>query len=150
MKKSVLHSFLFCCLLLFSCKEYQEIKVSEVKNFKLTKISKEGVEGEVILGITNPNAAGFSIYPSEFEVTYSGIRLGKAKLYKRVHIGQKTEKDYVFKLRSNLEGINIFDLTGLLGGKFGNIEVKGDLKAGKFFLKKRFPVDIKQKIDLRG
>jgi LEA14-like dessication related protein len=142
--------FLFPVFLLFSCKEYQEIKVSEVKNFRLTKISKEAIEGEVILGISNPNTAGFSIYPSEFDVTYSGINLGKARLYKRVHIGPHTEKDYVFKLRSDLKGVNIMDLTGLFGGKLGSIEVKGDLKAGKFFLKKRFPVNIKQKIDLRG
>jgi hypothetical protein len=42
------------------------------------------------------------------------------------------------------------DLTNLFGGgsRLGTIEVKGDLKAGKFFLKKRFPVDIKEKIGL--
>lgn len=144
---------IFPVLFLFSCKEYQEIKVSDVKSFRLTKVSKEAVEGEVILGITNPNSMGFSIYPSEFDVVYSGINLGKARLYKRVRIGPNAEKDYVFKLRSDLKGVNLMDLLGLFTGgssRLGQIQVKGDLKAGKFFLKRRFPVDLKQKIGLGG
>jgi LEA14-like dessication related protein len=137
-------------LILVSCKDYQEIKVSEVKSFRLTKVSKEAIEGEVVFEISNPNKMGFSIYPSEFDVEYSGIKLGKAKLYKRVHIGPTTEKDYTFKLRSDLKGVNLLDLMSLLNGssRLGRIQVKGDLKAGKFFLKKRFPVDINQKIGL--
>jgi LEA14-like dessication related protein len=139
---------LFSFFFFVSCKEYQEIKVSEVKSFKLTKVSKEAIEGEIVLSVDNPNKTGFSIYPSEFDVEYSGIKLGKAKLYKRVHIGPTTERDYTFKLRSDLKGVNLLDLMGLLNGssRLGRIEVKGDLKAGKFFLRRRFPVDIRQKI----
>jgi LEA14-like dessication related protein len=148
--KKVLILVISSLVFLVSCKEYQEIKVSDVKNFKLTKISKEAIEGEVVLGITNPNNMGFSIFPSEFDVVYSGIKLGKAKLYKKVRIGPKAEKDYTFKLRSDLKGVNLLDLTNLFtgGGRPGHIEVKGDLKAGKLFLRRRFPVDIKQKISL--
>ena len=148
--KRIFFLIILSLILLSSCKEYQEIKVSDVKSFRLTKVSKEAIEGEVVLGITNPNNIGFSVFPSEFDVVYSGIKLGKAKLYKRVKIGPNAEKDYTFKLRSDLKGINLLDLTGLFtgGGRLGHIEVKGDLRAGKLFLKRRFPVDIKQKISL--
>ena len=91
------------------------------------------------------------IYPSEFDVTYSGIKMGKARLYKRVHIEGNSEKPYGFKLKTDLKDMNLMDILGLVsGGKLGRIEVKGTLKAGKFFVKKRFPVDISDKIGLGG
>ena len=142
----------FSAFFLFnSCKEFKEVEVTGVKSFRLTKMNTEGIEGEVILGIKNPNATGFSIYPSEFDIVYSGIKMGKARLSKRVHIDGNSEKPYVFKLKTNLKDINPMDIMGLLGGgKLGKIEVKGNLKAGKMYLKKRFPVDISEKIGLGG
>lgn len=133
-----------------SCKEFQEVKVTGVKSFRLTKVGSEGIEGEVIIGIKNPNDYGFSIYPSEFDITYSGIKMGKARLYKRVHIDGNSEKPYVFKLKTSLKDMNLMDIMGLVGGKLGKIEVKGTLKAGKFYLKKRIPVDFSEKIGLGG
>lgn len=136
-------------ILLNSCKEFKEVQVTGVKSFRLTKVSGNGIEGEVILGIKNPNAYGFSIYPSEFDVTYSGMKMGKARLYKKVHIDANTEKPYVFKLKTNLQDLNLMDVMGLVsGGKLGKIEVKGTLKAGKFYLKKRIPVDFSEKVGL--
>lgn len=122
-----------------------------VKSFRLTKVNSDGLEGEVILGIKNPNPQGFSIYPSEFDVVYSGIKMGKARLYKRVHIEGNSEKLYTFKLKTSLKDISLMDVMGLLGGgKLGNIEAKGNLKVGKFFIKKRIPVNISEKIGLGG
>ncbi|HWY09740.1 MAG TPA: LEA type 2 family protein [Bacteroidia bacterium] len=146
--------FIIFSILIFlfnSCKEFKEIEVTGVKSFRLTKVNQEGIEGEVILGIKNPNSVGFSIYPSEFDVVYSGIKMGKARLHKRVHISGNSEKLYVFKLKTSLKDMNLMDVMGLLnGGKAGRIEAKGDLKAGKFYLKKRIPVNISEKIDLGG
>ena len=137
-------------LTFFSCKEFKEAKVTRVESFRLIKVSTEGIEAEIILGIKNPNKIGFSIYPSEFDVIFSGINLGKAKLYKRIHINGNSEKTYVFKLKSSFQKFNFMDITNLLSGnKMGMVAVKGDLVAGKFYLKKRFPVNIREKADLK-
>lgn len=151
MKKCIFFTVSIFALIFISCKEFKEIQVTGVKSFRLTKVGTEGLEGEVILGIKNPNTHGFSIYPSEFDVTYSGIKMGKARLHKRVHIDANCEKNYVFKLKTDLKDMNLMDILGLLnGGKLGKIEVKGDLKAGKFYIKRRFPVDFSEKIGLGG
>lgn len=140
---------IFVAVNFFSCKEFKEAEVTGVKSFRLTKVSAEGIEAEVIIGIKNPNNIGFSIYPSQFDVIFSGINLGKAKLFKRVHINPNCEKNYVFKLKSNFQKLDFMDITNLLGSKkMGMVEVKGDLFAGKFYLKKRIPVDVKEKVDL--
>ena len=143
--------FVFAFFILNSCKEFQEVQVTGVKSFRLTKVNSEGIEGEVILGVKNPNEKGFSIYPSEFDVVYSGINLGKARLYKRVHIDGKSEKLYTFNLKTSLKDVNLVDAMGLLGGgKMGNIEAKGNLKVGKFLIRKKVPVNISEKVGLGG
>ena len=134
-------------LFLISCKDFKEAEVTGVRGFKIKRADMNGIEAVVTLGIKNPNAIGFSIYPSEFDVNYGGMDLGKARLSKRVHIDANCEKAYDFVLKSSLKNINIMDITGLLGGKrSSNFTLKGDLKAGKFYLKKRFPVNINEKM----
>lgn len=132
-----------------SCKNLKELTVSDVEGFNLNKVSAEGIEGEIKLKIKNPNTTGFSIYRSEFDITFSGIRLGKAKLHKRVHIAANCERVYTFKLKSGPKDLNIFDAIKLLNSdNLGKIEVQGDLKAGKFFLKKKFPINYTDKVKI--
>ncbi|MBI3521285.1 MAG: LEA type 2 family protein [Bacteroidetes bacterium] len=136
-------------LFLFSCREFKEIKVTSVEGFYMNKLTTEKIEAEIQLKIDNPNSVGFSIYPSEFEIVFSGIRLGKAKLSKRVRLNAKTEKVYAFKLNSNLSDLNPLDALRLLNlENLGKIEVKGDLKAGKFYVKKKYPINYTDRVKL--
>lgn len=132
-----------------NCKDFKEAQCTGVKGFKIHKIGPQGIDADILLGIKNPNQMGFSIYRSEFDIIYSGINLGKAKLSKRVRIAGNTEKTYSFNLKSNFKNANPMDVMKLIsGGGKGMIEVIGDLKAGKFYMKKRFPVKIKERVDM--
>ena len=144
-------TFLFFIFFFTNCKDFKEAQCTGVKGFKINKINAQGIDADILLGIKNPNQMGFSIYRSEFDVIYSGINLGKAKLSKRVHIAGNTEKTYSFNLKSNFKDANPMDVLKLVsGGGKGMIEVVGDLKAGKFYLKKRFPVKIKERVDMNS
>lgn len=141
--------FILTSLFLLSCKGYKEITVTNVESFYLNKITTDKIEAELNVKINNPNTMGFSIYPSECDVVFSGIRLGKAKLDKRVHIDGKSEKVYSFKLNSKIADLNPLDALRLLNlEKLGSIEVKGELKAGKFYLKKKIPVNYTDKVKI--
>jgi LEA14-like dessication related protein len=108
------------------------------------------IEGELQLTIKNPNPVGFSIYRSEFDIIYGNVKLGKAKLHKRVHIGANAEKTYTFKLKSIPENMNLMDILKLAGNAGeGNIEIKGDLKVGKLFIKRKYPINYSDHIDLK-
>jgi len=132
-----------------SCKNYQEIKLKNVEGISLNKITTEKIEAEIKLRIENPNPIGLSIYRSEFDIVYSGIRLGKAKLKKRVHIKRKTEGVYTFILKSNISDLNPLDAIRLLNlDNMGKIELKGDLKVGKFFIRKKFPINYTDKVNI--
>src|SRR5688572_2663491 len=146
----LLATIILCSFLFSGCRDFKEVQVTGIKGFKINKINTEGIDGDVLLTLKNPNPLGFSIYKSEFDVNYSGVHLGKAKLVKRVRIKANAEETYAFNLKSDLKNTNILDIMKLLSGAtFKNtIEVKGNLRAGKFFLKKSFPVDLKEKISL--
>jgi LEA14-like dessication related protein len=142
---------LFSILLFFSsCRNLKEVECSGVKGFKVNSIDTKGLDGDVMLGLKNPNALSFNIYPSEFDITFSGIYLGKAKLSKVVRINANTEANYSFNLKKDFKDINLLDVMKLLNGSMnkGLIEVKGDLKVGKFYYKKKFPVSVQEKINL--
>ena len=136
-------------LAITSCKELKEVSVIGIDQFFINKINTEGIDANLSLKIKNTNNFGFSIYPSEFDIIYNGMHLGKAKLNKRVHIDGNTERVYSFNLKSNLSDLNIFDVLQLLNTENrGKIEIKGDLKAGKFFMKKKFDVNYSEKVNL--
>jgi LEA14-like dessication related protein len=142
-------SIILISFFIFSCRNFKETTITGVDQFFINKINTEGIDANLNLKIKNTNNFGFSIYPSEFDIVYNGMHLGKAKLNKRVHIDGNAERVYSFNLKSNLSGLNIFDILQLLNaGNKGKIEIKGDLKAGKLFLKKKFDVNYTDKIEL--
>lgn len=136
--------------ILVGCKDFKEVQCSGVKGFKVNNVNMQGIDADILLGVKNPNNMGFAIYKSEFDVIYSGVYLGKAKLSKRVYIKAKTEEIYSFNLKSDFKGANLPDIIKLVSGALGKgmVEVKGDLKAGKLFIRKKFPVNIKEKASL--
>jgi LEA14-like dessication related protein len=145
---------IFTALLLLSlcsCRDLRDVQVTGIKGFTVNKISTEGIDGNILLGIKNPNNFGFSIFRSEFDVMYSGVYLGKAKLSKRVRIKANAEENYSFNLKSDFKNTNLLDIAKLLNGaSFRNkLEVKGDLRAGKLFVYRSFPVDVQEQIKLR-
>jgi len=147
MQKISFYFVLFIALAFASCKNFKEAECTGVKGFKINKVNTEGLDADIILGIKNPNTVGFSIYPSEFDINLSGIGLGQAKLKRRVHIDANTEQDYTFTLKSSFKDMNMLDIMKLVNaGSVGTIRVKGNLKAGKFYLKKNFPVDVKESL----
>lgn len=144
-----IHLLPLLALFLFSCvKDFQEISISTIDNFQVKQLTQEGIEAEVKVKIKNPNSVGFNVYRSSCDVYYGETYLGKAKLNKKVRIAPNSDVEHTFKLSGKFKDISFASLTGLLAGKSQNLELKGYIKAGKFFYKKKFPVDRKQKIGL--
>jgi len=145
-----LHYLLFPILfILSSCYTFKDVTISDVNRFSIKKATINEIEGEIELTLKNPNSFGFSIYRSEFDIFYGDVKLGKARLQKRVHIGANAEKSYVFILKSRPENLNLLDVLKLIGNAgSGTVRIKGDLKAGKLFIRKRFPIDYADHISL--
>lgn len=141
-------------LFLFSCiSEFKELSVSSIDDFKVTKITKDGIEGEIKVSIKNPNSMSFKVFRSKADIIYGGMKLGKAKIVKKVKIPANSSATHTFYLKGNTKDMSIAELPGLLAGKNKQMEIKGYIKAGKFFYRKKFPIDEKQRLkglDFKG
>ena len=151
MKKIIL-SLVFTSLLVFqSCKDVKELQVSGISGFKLNKISTEAIDADVNVKIKNPNTSGFKIGKSEFVVSYEGIKIGTAKLLKKVKIKGNAETAYTFKLETVFKNnVSLDNVLALLEGftRKGKVEIKGDLNVSKFLVKKKFPITFSEKISV--
>lgn len=135
---------------LAGCRNFKEVQCTGVSGFKVNQVNSQGIDADIMLMVKNPNKIGFSIYPSKFDVSYNGIYLGKARLSKRVHIRANAEESYAFNLKSDFKNFNLADVMKLVSGISGRgmVEVKGDLKAGKLLWRRRFPVQVKERVGL--
>ena len=62
---------------------------------------------------------------------------------------RESERMYSFKLNSKLSELNPLDILRLINfDNLGKIEVNGDLKVGKFYFKKKFPVNYIDKVKI--
>lgn len=145
---------LFSVFLFSSCgDDFQELTFSGIESVKIIKMSREGVEAEITAKIKNPNNSSFKIYRSELDVALNGINCGKANITNSVKIKGNSEKTYVFKIRSNLSSLNMADLPKVLSmamSKNAKISLKGNLRAGKFLIKKDYPIEYSKTVNLEG
>src|SRR4051812_10857875 len=103
-------------MLLVTCREVKDLEFQGIRGFQVSSISTKGIDASIAVAIKNPNNFGFAILPSEFDVRYTGIYLGKAKLHKRVRIKRNSGETYNFKLKSDFKETNVLDVLKLLNG----------------------------------
>ena len=145
---------IFCIVALFSScvGELKEVSINSINNFKVTKMDLKSMEGEINVSINNPNSKSFKVYRSKATVFVGGNKLGTAKIIKKVKIPANSSVDNTFVLHGDFKNLDFGTIANITMGKPA-IEIKGYLKVGKWFYKKKFPIDQKQKIsgqDFKG
>jgi len=149
--KKLFFFFLPFLIVLTSCGDFQDVTFSGIEGVKIVKMSQQGIEAEIIAKIKNPNKMAFTVYPTDMDVTLSGMSAGKAHLSSRVRIKPHSEELYTFKIKSDFSSVNLMDLPKLLGmamSKNAKVGLKGDLKVGKLFVKRSYPVDVSERVPL--
>jgi LEA14-like dessication related protein len=151
MKKFILYA---AVLLLSSCVgELKELSISGINDFKITRLSPQGIEGEIAVTIKNPNSTSFRVYRSQAEILYGGVKLGRARSTKKVRIGANSEVEHVFVLKGDLKDVTLADLPTLFLSKNKPMEINGYIKAGKWYYRHKFPINQKQRLkglDFKG
>lgn len=154
MKYMIRNICVFLVAIFFSSCTIQPIAVKKVGAFKIKEYSMKGATVELSLLIDNPNAMGFTIYRSDLDVKLNNITLGTASLTKQLKIKRKSEKEYTVLLHSDFSKISPALLISMgqlfSSGKLNSVTVavSGELKAGNLFYKRKFPVDVKEKVNL--
>ncbi len=153
MRKIIFLLSSFFVLLLSSCGDFQDVTFSGIENVQITSLTQQGVEAEITAKIKNPNSVAFTIYKSDVDVMISGMNAGKAHLANNVKIKAHSEQSYTFKVKSDFSNLSATDLPKLLSiamSKNVKVGLKGNLKVGKLFVKRSYPVDISERVPLGG
>ena len=146
---------LVLCMAIVMCScvgEFKEISLNNINGFKLTKVDTKSIEGEINVSINNPNNKSFKIYKSKTSFIVAGAKLGEARIMKKVKIAANSSVDNTFVLHGDFKALNLGTIANITMGK-PLVEIKGYIKAGKWFYKKKFPIDQKQKLsgqDFKG
>ncbi|MBI3501093.1 MAG: LEA type 2 family protein [Bacteroidetes bacterium] len=145
--------FLFCLPVIFSsCGEFKELSIGGIEKPKLHKLSREGIDAEFGMKIKNPNRMNVVVYPSEFDGTLNGISIGKIKLYRKVRIKGNSDETEIFNVKSDFSKMGFGDIANVLpiiSSGNATLTLKGTLRAGKWYYKKKFPVEYSKAINLK-
>jgi len=151
MKKYIFLFIAICTITLSSCGDFKEITFSGIENVKIIKMSQQGIQAEISAKIKNPNKMAFHIYPTDLDATLNGMNAGKAELTNNIRIKPNSEDVYVFKIESNFSNLTLTDLPKLmsiLNSKSARIGLKGNLKVGKLFFRRSYPVDFSKNVPM--
>ena len=141
----------FTILLLFTaCKTTQPVSVTGIEDVKLSSITQKKIELEFSLKINNPNSFGFYIYKSEINVKLNEMSLGQAHLKQKVFIKANSEGTYTFVVNSNSPNTitGAATILSLTLKRSALIDLHGKIKAGRFPVIKKLPVDFKKEVSL--
>jgi hypothetical protein len=81
----------------------------------------------------------------------NGIELGNVKLERKVKIKANSDDAPSFHIKSDFSKLSVGDLAkimSIVSTKSANVTVKGEVKVGKWFYKKKFPVELNKNIGL--
>jgi LEA14-like dessication related protein len=137
----------------FTACSFQPITFNNVENAKLGAVSQTGVEADITVRIKNPNHVSVTVYKSEMELSLNGVNVGKAYISQNVRIKGNSEEPYTFKIKADFSKLSLAELPKLISialSKNAKIGLKGNLKGGKLFMKKSFPVCVTQSVSLGG
>ena len=146
---------LFICFLLsiglFSCGTIEPVTIGGVQNTNVKSLSMAGVDFSFDMKIKNPNKMSVIVFPTSFDSNVNGIDAGQVKLDKKVRIKAKSDDIATYNLNSDFSKLGMAELANIISmvsAKSAVVTLKGDVVVGKWYYKKRFPVEFKKTINL--
>lgn len=138
-------------LLMASCSSYDEVELKDISNVEVLRMDGKQVALRVDALVNNPN--GFKIHVEDPDVDlYLNDRfVGKGLLDSALVLDRKSTKIYPVYLHADLQGgaVLFMLLGGALSGEL-KLGAKGTVAGRSGMLKKRFPFELEETIDLRS
>ena len=138
-------------LLVSSCSTYDEVELKDITNVEVLRMDGKQVALRVDALVNNPN--GFKIHVEDPDVDlYLNDRfVGKGLLDSALVLERKSTQVYPVYLHADLQGgaMLFMLLGGALSGEL-KLGAKGTVAGRSGMLKKRFPFELEETIDLRS
>jgi len=143
---------LVICIIINSCRPYQqEVELKSVGAFQATKVEDNILFLEIELTLYNPNAYSFKVHDADLDVFLNDQKLGKARLGEPFRIPKKSTETHRVQIQAELGDALKNQFPGFLFAALTNtmqVRVNGEVTGSAFLVRRSFPVDMKEKINL--
>ena len=139
-----------CVLIMAACVDYKDVSLVSFENMNITKISPDGIEGDIALKIKNPNDYKIKVGTKDLIFSLNNNPVGEANLKETITLNKNSEEVYTAKLIVTIPEDGKIDLGRIVLFSGGNIsmQLKGEITGKAKGISKTVPVDISQKISL--
>ena len=139
--------FLLFLLFLTSC-NLESPRITSVKSIRLHELSNDGAKVKIGIVVSNPNKHTIKIRGGRLEVFVNNSDIGTIDIPDTIELPKNSEELYYLHLQTNYSQI-INSLPGFITmftRKSAEVRVQGQIKAGAYFLRKTFPINVTQNI----
>ncbi len=137
---SLLTSFLF----LFSGCSFNDVEMGKIEGIELLKVSKEGIDFNVMIPITNNNRYAFTIRKINLLInSKSGKKIATITGKKNIRLKPNSKEIYRFNFSLKFTSVkNVsFEVIKTFLKRSANLKITGYIKVGKFIFTKKIKVD---------
>ncbi len=120
-------------LLLSGCLSYKEVVMHDIVDVDVRKLDMKGVDLTAHVMLENPNGYRIHVKDPDVDLYLNGTYVGKGILDSSLVLDRKTKR--------------VFLLGGALSGEM-NLGAKGTVVGQAGLLRKRFPFDVEEKLEM--
>ena len=143
---------LFFLPLLFpltSCFSYKQVELKDITNVAVEKMDAKGIAVRVSALIHNPNGYRIHVLDPDVDLYLNDTYIGKGILDSALVLERKATNVYSVPLHADLQGdLLMLLLFGAMNGGDLKLGAKGSIVGKAFLLRKRFPFELEEKIQL--
>lgn len=135
---------------LASCSAYKEVELTDITGVEVLKLDANSVALRVDARINNPNGFTIAVEEPDVDLFLNDRFIGKGVLDSALVLERKAAGVYPVYLHADLEGgpLLVLLLTGAFNGDPVKLSAKGTVAGRSGVLKKRFPFEVEEMIDL--
>lgn len=139
---------LFFLMLVFltACAEFKDLEYKGGESFKYKGIDGRNVSFTAGAKISNQNGFAVKVKPSVLDVYVENEQIGKLSLDHKIRIKRKSESYVEGPFTLQLEQGALLKSAKYLGSHELQVRLKGDVKAGVWFVSKKLSVDESRKL----
>lgn len=142
---------LIAALLLFAgCVRYSEVELVAVRDARITRFDSRGLAATITAEVHNPNNFRIKVMDPDMDLYVNDMAMGKAYLDSVITLEPNSTRAYSIPVRADLAQAGLLPLlmTSALNGTV-KLGIKGTVVGKARAVRKRFPFELEQQIDLR-
>lgn len=142
---------LVALVLLPGCLSYREVALRGVEDVQVERLDRQGIALQVLATIENPNGYRIQVKDPDVDLYLDGTFIGKATLDSTITLDKRSTRTYTVPLHADLSTGGASALFLILGAALKGevlLGAKGSVVGKAFLLRKRFPFEVEQRIEL--